>query len=405
MKSIHQVRAALVAAPVLAVVAGSSTAQAGYICQAVEPGVIAIDAMLDEWRGLDDRGPLARGRRDRDASWELRCAFDGANLYVAVRVRDERIIRSGRRGGSEGGDDALQLALRAGAGLSAGTMTFQPGTRGVRARKSGGDGARVDDSLAEGGWQLELGVPLDHIPGWGRSTPLLLGEVSYADVDQPGGAVESRLRFASGLHFSSHVPALRSFLAHARLSIFDLKLDALAEVDGLPGTERVVAGGRFLAVLSDSFGFVELPLSSATDLERVELIDFDGDGRSSILTHYRQRGGGGSREVVTVWTGAAGGALERALAFEVALELGRRRLTNRWSLVPAGQHRSERTGRPGRLDILVEVGPQDNAGWDVPSFARITPSPDTRPILTPWSDKRAVVYYFDGEVALEGHAK
>ena len=97
-----------------------------------------------------------------------------------------------------------------------------------------------------------------------------------------------------------------------------------------------MAGGRFLGVLTDSFAFIQLPLDSPGDLRRVEVIDFDGDGRSSLLAHYVERGGGGSREVVTVWRVNAAAELERALAFEVALELGGRVLHNRWSLVPAG---------------------------------------------------------------------
>jgi hypothetical protein len=399
MRHIHGVGVAL------AMLVGSGAAHAGHICQAVEAGVVEVDAMLDDWRGLDERAPLRRGRGSDDASFELSCAFDAERLYLSVRVSDERMIRSSRRTAN----DALALSLRAGTGLAAWTMTFHPGTAGVRARRVGGSGAVADDSLREGGWQLELGVPLGQIPGWARSTPLLLGEVSYADVDGPGSAAEDQLRFRGSLHFSTHVPALRGFLAHAKVSVFDLRLDALVDIDGLPGTERVVAGGRTLGVLTDSFGFVDLPVESPGDLERVELVDFDGDGRSSLLAHYRQHGGGGSREVVSVWTVGAGG-LERSLGFEVALELGGRKLVNRWSLVPAGLHRADRPARRsraarGKLDVLVEVGPDDNAGWDEASFARITSSPDTRPILTPWSERRAVVYYFDGEVPLEAPAR
>lgn len=411
---------------------GSAPAHAGHICQAVEPGVVAVDAMLEDWRGLDEEAPLRRGQLSADASFELRCAFDPSTLYLAVRVRDERVLRSRRARG--GGEDALHLALRAGphggdpsrpgVALSAGrspagpggwTMTYRPGTAGVRARREGGGAARADDSLRDDGWQIEVGVPLAEIPGWGSSTPLLLGEASYDDMDRSGAAPDERLLFRGSLHFSTHVPALRGFLSRARLSVPGLRLDALADIDGLPGAERVVAGGRYLAVLTDSFAFIELPLSSPADLERAELVDFDGDGRSSLLVQYRQRGGGGSREVVAVWSGAAGGGLERSLGFEVSLELGGRRIVNRWSLVPASLHRadlgaSRRGGRRegagrGKLDILVEVGPADNRGWDPASFARIRPSPDVRPILAPWSGKRAVVYYFDGEVALEAPAR
>ncbi len=390
--------------------ASAAAAPASHTCQAVEEGVVEVDASLDDWRGMS---ALRRGERSADASFELRCAFDAEQLYLSVRLRDERLIRSGKRGGDGRGEDALQLSLRAGA-ASAWKLTFFPGTSGFRARRDGGEGARADDSLLDDGWQLELAVPLRRIPGWGGSTPLVLGEVSYADVDRPGGAAEARPSFRGALHFSTHQPALRGFLSTAGLRPGDLRLDQLAQLDGLPGTERAVAGGRFLGVLTDSFAFIQLPLDSPGDLRRVEVIDFDGDGRSSLLAHYVERGGGGSREVVTVWRVNAAGELERALALEVALELGGRRLANRWSLVPAGSRRaggkrrrarSVGPGARGPVDIVVEVAPEDNAGWDAASFDRVTPSPDTRPILTPWAGKRATVYYFDGEQALESPAR
>jgi hypothetical protein len=412
---IHVHAAALAIAAVAFAVLGAGTARAGHVCQAVEAGAVEVDAMLDDWRGLGDRAPLRRGRGSDDSSFALRCAFDAERLYLAIEVRDDRLIRSAGRGArGQGGEDVLRLSLRAGAGPAAWTMSYFPGTRGFKARRVGGGPARADDSLRDDGWQLEVGVPLGQVPGWAGSTPLLRGEVVYADADR-ADAGEDRLRFAGELHFSTHVPALRGFLGHARLSVADLALDELAEIDGRPGNERVVAGGRYIAVLTDSFAFIELPIASPTDLERAELVDFDDDGRVSLLTHYRQRGGGGSREVVAVWTVAASGEIERALGFEVGLALGGRVLSNRWSLVPAGLHRADarrstarrgrRAGAARRLDILVEVGPQDNAGWDAASFARITPSPDTRPILTPWSERRAVVYYFEGEVALDAPAR
>jgi hypothetical protein len=409
MRGFHGPLCALAVVAVWA--AAAPSAHAGHICQGVEPGVIEVDAMLTDWRGVDDAAPLRRGHGEDDASYELRCAFDAERLYLAVTVRDERVIRG--RGGP--GEDSLALSLRGATGAAPWTMTYLPGTAGVRARRVGGAGARTDDSLTDGGWQVEIGVPLHRVPGWGSSTPILLGELVYRDVDRPGGPREAERRFRGELHFSTHVPALRGFLSQARLGVTDLRLDVLAEVDGMPGSERVVAGGRFLAVLGESFAFVELPLQGGGDLRRVELVDFDGDGRGSILAHYRQRGGGGAREVVTVWTVAAGGLLQRSLGFEVALEVDGRRLVNRWSLVPAGERRADlpaprrrRSGRAadgGKLDILVQVAPEDNAGWDHGSFARVTPSPDVRPILTPWSAKRAVVYAFEGEVPLEAPAR
>jgi hypothetical protein len=100
---------------------------------------------------------------------------------------------------------------------------------------------------------------------------------------------------------------------------------------------------------------------------------------------------------------------------EVAIELGERRLVNRWSLAPAGERRMPEKGKvkkgakgkrtgPG-VDLVVEVDRSDNRGWDPRSFAQVVPSPDVRPILTPWGDgRRAVVYYFEADTPMEAGA-
>ncbi len=392
---------------ILGLCAAAGTARAGHICELAEEGVLEVDASLDEWR---DFAPLSRGRGDADASFEMRCGYDKHRLYVAVRIKDERIIRTGK--GDSGSDDNLFLSLRAG-DASPRTLRLFPGTRGYKAKRVGAGGKiRVDDTLLEDGWALEASLPLTSIQGWGPSTPLLLGEVVYRDVDKAGAGPEKRLPFIGSMHFSTHVPALRGFLAAARLSVKELRLDDLADIDGLAGTERVVSGGRLLGVLTDEFAFIELPVESPADVLDVQLIDFDGDGRHSILAHFRQHGGGGIRELVTIWNLNAGNQLAMAFGFEVAVELGERRLANRWSLVPARGRRATEKGKRLKkgevvrgVDILVEVSADDNKGWSAKSFAQVVPPTDVRPIMTPWgSGRRAVVYWFEGETPMEANA-
>lgn len=395
---------------ILGLCASAGAARAGHICELSEEGVFEIDAGFDDWRGLK---ALHRGQGDADASYDLRCGYDGQRLYLSVKIKDERIIRNGK--GDAGGEDNLLVSLRAASGGEARTLRVFPGTRGFKPRRVGAGGKiRVEDTMLEDGWFVEASIPLGQVPGWGTSTPLLLGEVTYRDVDRAGAGAEATLRFRGSMHFSSHVPALRGFLAAAKLVVQDLRLDTLADVDGSPGSERVVSGGKFLAVLSDAFGFIELPVESADDVIEVKLVDLDGDGRSSILARYRQQGGGGARELVTVWNQGGDGQLQMTFGFQVGLELGERRLVNRWSLVPAGERRAPEKGKkktrgkakgrrtgPG-LDFVVEVDRSDNRGWDARSFAQVAPSTDVRPILTPWGDgRRAVVYYFEADTAME----
>ena len=390
-----------------ALLLGAGEARAGHICELVEEGLVEVDAMLDEWSELK---ALYRGAGNPDASYEMRCAYDQRRLYVAVAVRDERLVRTGR--GNAAREDNLLLALGGAHGARRLSLRVFPGAPGFKARTvGGGSKVKVEDSLQEDGWSLEVAVPLERVPGWGRSTPLLLGELTYSDVDAGKGGVEERRRFAGSMHFSAHVPALRGLLAAIKTSVADLTLDRLVDIDGLPGSERVVAAGPFIGVLSDAFGFVSLPVQAPSDVLKVDLVDLDGDGRASILAHFRQHGGGGNRELVTIWDLGAGGQLQMSFGVEVAVSHGGRRLANRWSLVPAGERRADPPGkrrkgpRPRGLDLLVEVSDEDNQGWDARSFGQVVPASDVRPIMPPWGERRAVVYYFDGLTPLEAGAR
>src|SRR5690606_8443338 len=332
---------------------------------------------------------------------------DSARLYVAVAVSDDRVLRTGR--GSAAREDNLLLGLRARSGGPRWSARIFPGTRGFKPRVVGGGKIALESTLTEDGWTVELGVPLSRIPGWGPATPLLRGELVYRDVDSSGGGVEETRRFAGSMHFSGHVPALYGLIDAIKMSVFDFRLDELVDLDGLPGTERVFSGGPFIGVLGDSFGVVKLPVTSPAAAVAGTAVAFGGRGRPPIAAHVRRQGGGGDREVVTVWTLGGQGQLEMSLGFEVARSHGQRRLGNRWSLVPAGERRAPVKGKRARrgrgLDILVEVSAADNRGWDARSFARFIPPTDVRPILTPWGDRRAVVYYFEGRTPLEADAR
>lgn len=359
-----------------------------------------IDAMLDEW---SDFPALERGYGKADNSYQLRCGFDSRNLYLSVKVKDERVLRkSGTRG-----QDSLSISLRTAPDRRAFTVRVLPGTRGFPVKKIGGKGAVLADTLLDDGWALEARVPLKRISGWGSSTPLLRGEVVYADADASGDKVDRQRRFAGSLHFSSHVPALRGLIKTLGKGVGKWSLDRLVDVDGVAGVERIIASGKHIAFLHDSFGFIELPVTSPRDVLKVDVIDFDGDGRSSILAHFRQRGGGGERELVTIWNLDAQGQFTMVMGFETAVKVGDKKLVNRWSLIPAGPRRTGKTKRPkkGAVDLVVEVTSDDNQGWTPASFAQVIPSADVRPILTPWGERTALLYYFEGELPLEIAAK
>jgi hypothetical protein len=383
-----------VVAVVVLVEAGVADA-AGVTCEAVEPGVIEVDGALDDWRAAGGY----RSARSDDSELSLRCAYDDAALYLRVDVVDDRVVRT--PAARREGEDSVSLSLAARSDGPPLRLRVFPAADGGRRKLEGVPrGAVVEDTLTPRGFAIEASIPLARLAGWGRSTPVVLADVLHHDVDRSGArSLEGEVGFHGRLHFASHLPAYTGFLAATRLAPRDLKLDRLVDLDAAPGTERIVWGGRFLGVRSDSFGFVEIPASSAADVLAVELVDPSATGRPLILTRSRERSGDGSRELLIVWRLDGAGRFDRVLGLEVAQALGGRSIVDRWAWVPAGsQRRSRRRPRPGARDLVVEPGAV--VGWDAASYAGVVRSGDVTPVRTPWDTPAGVVYGFDGDAVI-----
>ncbi len=376
-------------AALLAIWLAPATARAGGpICDRVTADAIEIDGMLDDWQGT--RKQRAGGD---EPGFDLRCAYDEQHLYLAAKITDYRIIRTGK---SDPRQDALTVELAAAAGASAVSLTALPGAGKQAPRRTWGGKAvpawvKVEDTLQQDGWSLELAVPLQRIPGLGAAPPSAWARVVYRDVDASGKPAPVELKGELGL--AGGVDLLRSFLRATKLDKKQVKVDVKADLGGSPGVERVVAGGAVVGVIASSFGYMTLPVASPADVRKVEVRDLAGDGRSVILTEYRQKGtDGGTRTVVAVWRWMGEARFDRVLAFEIGKELGGRRLTNRWLLAPRGGK-----GKRG-ADIRVEAA--EAVGWDEDSWAE-APATDVNPILLPWEPKTRAVYRYDGERARE----
>jgi hypothetical protein len=148
----------------------------------------------------------------------------------------------------------------------------------------------------------------------------------------------------------------------------------------------VVAGGKILGLIAEQYGYVELPVASAADVLKVELVDLRGNGGRVVLTQLRQFGGGGSRDIVALW-GASGGQLEQLFAVEVGKEADGNRLESAWKLVKKKKGKGQ--------ELWVEARPA--VGWDEDTFEEDS-ADDAEPIHLPWDDARTGgVYWLDGD--------
>jgi hypothetical protein len=382
------------------VVAAPADAAAGELaCQLAEPGFIDVDGMLDDWDGV---AHARTGGKDKDASFDVRCVTDGSRLAIAIDVRDDVLSRRRKPAKGFPGEDRVVVDLSAGA--AAVTMTLFPGTEKVAPRRdvAGAGKARkgklpagltIEDSARPKGWAIELELPLAKIPGWSAAAAAITARVVLQDADElhdrPDGLVSDLT-----LRLGEQPQLYERFLRDVRLRKKDVRLDQLADVDPAhPGTERVVAGGKILGVIAEQYGYVELPVAAAADVLAVQLVDLRGDGSRVILTHLRQHGGGGSRDLVVLW-GADGGRIDQLFAIEVRKEADGNRLESTWTVVKAGTRRKKGKKKPSGTELVIEAGKA--IGWDEDSFDEIS-ADDAEPIHRPWDRSRTGgVYWLDG---------
>jgi len=72
-------------------------------CSPVERGVVQIDGLLMDWKGVqgvgaDDTKQIVRGDAQwsgpDDLSFDLYCSHDADSLYLAINVKDDYFIRT-----------------------------------------------------------------------------------------------------------------------------------------------------------------------------------------------------------------------------------------------------------------------------------------------------------------------
>ena len=361
--------------------------QPRHTCELGEPDAITVDGMLDDWQGI---GRARVGGADHDASFDLRCLYDGKNLALSIDVRDEHVVR-GRRPGR--GDDQLELRLAAGAAPL--TITIVPGLGKLDpVIQVGGRKAprwlAAETTLQPRGWSVELTLPLARVRGYGPATPQLSADVRYRDGDVPRGkAPERTVGETLALVLAGKADVLAGFLKATGLGRGDLRLDTRVDVDpAAPGRERVVAGKRVVGVIEDRFGYIQLPAERDDDVLAVRVADLRGDGSRVILAVVRQRGAGASRDLLLGY-GARGGRIGQLFAIDIRKERGASRLESTWRLVTRGRGRHKRPA--------LEVKARPAVGWDIDSYGE-DDATDAVPIALPWDDNRwGATYWLDGD--------
>lgn len=349
----------------LAAPAAAGATPASIRCPDLATADLAIDGLLDDWpKQVQLRAGVAP-----DNEVAVRCAWDGGALAIALDIADDRVIRLARGGGHE---DRVEIAVAA-AGKPARAVVF-PGNALAKPRHTLAPKVRAADSLQPRGFSVEVVFPAAALAGFSASTPALAVTILYDDADRATGGDTTRVEIPLAIELGDRKDLLDDLLRATRLRKADLRFDRMAELDpDRRGHERVVAGGTVIAVLTDQFAFVTLPAARPGDVRKVELLPLGARGRQVIAATVRQAGGGGSRDLLMLWT-VWSGQLQPLAQIEVRKEHGANVLESTWKLV-ASKRGPELWVQPG-----AAVG-FSAATWNE------EPAADADPIALPW-DRR-----------------
>jgi hypothetical protein len=383
---------------VLTLVTGVAAAGRAIDAEPMQGVKIRIDGQLREWPGrLLELGDTVKGS-GKGTRASVKVAYDDNNLYVVLKIFDDKIVRT--KAADDGEDHATFTILfpQPRGGFVTANVQLFPGKPGKVAGsvKLGGNavaGAKIVEAPVKGGLEVEALIPWSTFSQAGRMRVGLRGAVSYSDADSPGSI---RSVVATG-PASGAVPSLRLEAEQA--------LDAaLIRGKGLSGRaarvaygnvaddamyERVAVYDNFLTVVGPKyrggkeFYFGELGISGSKMVTRLDLADFDGDGKDEIFVQKRLGGSDRFREIVTVLKLGADGAPWLAFVHEVGIKTPDLQILNKVSLA-----------KKAKSEITIEQGEVE--GVDPAEYSEVMPS-DMPSALLPWQTVGKRMFKWDGK--------
>jgi hypothetical protein len=382
----------------LALALVSAPAAAGgrvILAEPVDDVKIRIDGDLREWPNkMTDLAETLDGKPSGgDPRVAATLAYDEGSLYVVLKIFDQKIVRTSAAGASE--DHAtLYLNFPKGQTYAVELHPGQPGkvAGAVKIKGASVNGAKIVEAPTDKGLHVEVQIPWTAFAEAARTRVGLRATITYTDADA-GGSVKAVIGTSQARSGKQMPPLLLANEQGLEESIIKAKglppspaREAYGNVSGDGMIERVAVWGGNLVIIGPHFRsgkefyFADLGVSDASQVDRLELIDFDGDARDEIVVQKRVGASDKYREVLTVLKVGKDDQPFLAFAHEVGIKTADGEIMNKVRLSKSG----------------IEIAQGDARGFEPGSFSEVQPG-DMGATLLPWESVGSRTFAWKGK--------
>jgi hypothetical protein len=328
---------------------------------------VRIDGMLREWpKQFDALSENIRGAAGGATSARGVICYDASNVYVAMDVKDSKLVRTPGFGAQEDHAELL-LAFPSGRGMNTYRVQLYVGVPGKSAGavklagKGPVKGAKIVEAAADGGHVFEAAIPWSTFREAARLRTGMRAALRYYDADAPGSV--KRIIATSKAEAGPSLPAL---LTEGEVGLYETLTRknlpekpthmAIGDIAGDKMQEVVAVYGPFLTVVGagyrggKEFFFQDLGVGSGSAVRRFEVRDLTGSGKDDILLVKRVGSAEAYREILQVLSVSPGAeAPFPAFEHETAVVTRDLRIENEVKIVQKG----------GKMQLVVEQGTSD----------------------------------------------
>ncbi len=382
--------------PALALVSTSAIAGGRTLsAEPVDDVKIRIDGDLREWSNkMTDLGETLEGKPSGGyPRVAATVAYDENSLYVVLKIFDQKIVRTSAAGANE---DHATLFLNFPKGQTY-AVELYPGLPGkvagvIKVKGAPLSQSKIVEAPTDKGLSVEAQIPWTAFPEAARTRVGLRATITYTDADASGSVKAvigtSQVRAGKGMPplLLANEQGLEESIIRAKGLPASPARDAYGNVSGDSMVERVAVWGGNLVIIGPHFRggkeyyFADLGISSADQVDRLELLDFDGDGHDEIVVQKKVGGSDKYREVLTVLKVGRDDQPFLAFAHEVGIKTADGAITNKVKLSKAG----------------IEISQGEAEGFEPGSFNEVQPG-DMGATLLPWESVGSRTFAWKGK--------